>query len=144
MTSVEELAEQLAAMQQQMANLVKGEDKLAIQDELYLVYNPHNVRVWCHKTDCPHLGRESRIDMVSQPVDEELAKAMAEEGQEVPDKVEIPVIRVSEPKNGAHPLGIMAVYGTEREAVRFVERYYKQNKSFIGVGFELQISKVDL
>ena len=144
MTSVEELAEQLAAMQQQMANMVKGDDKLRIQDELYLVYNPHTVRVWCHKTDCPHLERESRIDMVSQPIDEDLAKAMMEDGEEVPEEIKIPVVRVSEPRNGAHPLGIMAVFGTEREAVRFVERYYKQNKSFIGVGFELQISKVDI
>ena len=110
MTSVEELAAQLAAMQQQMANMVKANNRLPIEDEIYLVYNPHNIRVWCSKTDCPHLGRESRIDMVKQPVDEG-CKAMGIETEDI----EVPVVPVSEPKNGAHPLGIIAAFGTERK-----------------------------
>jgi len=139
LTSVEELASQLAAMQQQMANLIKSDDRLPIKDELFLVFNPYNIRLWCSKTDCPHLGRESRIDMVKQPVDEDLADAMQAE------EIEVPVVRVSEPRNGAHPLGILAVFGTEREAIKFVEQYYRRHREQVASpGFELQISRVDV
>jgi len=140
LTSVEELAAQLAAMQQQMANMVKANNRLPIEDEIYLVYNPHNIRVWCSKTDCPHLGRESRIDMVKQPVDAEAAAAMGIEEEEI----EVPVVRVSEPKNGAHPLGILAAFGTELEATKFVQKYYRSNKGMLDEGFQLCISKVDV
>ena len=138
MTSVEELAAQLAAMQQQMANLVKPSNRLPIEDELYLVYNPHNVRVWCAKSDCPHLGRESRIEMIQQPLPEGV------DPESDSEKVEVPVVRLSEPKNGAHELGIMAVFGTEREATKFVETYYKRNKHMMEEGFNLCISRVDV
>ena len=138
MTSVEELAEQLAAMQQQMANLAKPSTRLPIEDELFLVYNPYKMRVWCSKSDCPHLGRESRIEMVQQPLPEEV------DSESDSERVEVPVVRLSEPKNGAHELGIMAVFGTEREAVKFVETYYKRNKHMMEEGFNLCISKVDV
>ena len=140
MTSVEELAAQLAEMQQHMANMMKSGNRLPIEDEIYLVYNPHNIRVWCSKTDCPHLGRESRIDMVKQPVDSEAAAAMGIEEEEV----EVPVVRVSEPKNGAHSLGILAVFGTELEATKFVQKYYRHNKGMLEDGFQLCISKVEV
>ena len=140
MTSIEELAAQLAQMQQQMANMVKSGNRLPIEDEIYLVYNPHNIRVWCSKTDCPHLGRESRIDMVKQPIDSEAAAAMGIEEAEV----EVPVVRVSEPRNGAHSLGILAVFGTELEATKFVQKYYRHNKSMLDEGFQLCISKVEV
>ena len=140
MTSVEELAAQLAEMQQQMANMMKSGNRLPIEDEIYLVYNPHNIRVWCSKTDCPHLGRESRIDMVKQPVDSEAAAAMGIEEEEV----EVPVVRVSEPKNGAHSLGIIAAFGTEIEATKFIQKYYRRNKDLLDEGFQLCISKVEV
>ena len=105
MTSVEELAAQLAAMQQQMANLAKPADRLPIQDEIFLVFNPHNIRVWCSKSDCPHLGRESRIEMIQQPLPEGV------DPESDSEKVEVPVVRLSEPKKGRE-LGIIAVFGT--------------------------------
>jgi len=138
LTSIEELQEQLQLMQQQMASALKPKDNLPIKDELFLVYNPHNVRVWCSKLDCPHLGRESRIDMVKQPIDKEAAEAMGIEE----DEVEVPVVRVSEPKNGAHPLGIIAAFGTEREATIFVEKYYRRNNGLLEESFQLCVSKL--
>ena len=85
MTSVEELAEQLAAMQQQMANMVKGDDKLPIQDDgtEELSYCTGVVS----QNRLPVFERESRIDMVSQPIDEDLAKAKMEDGEEVPEEI---------------------------------------------------------
>ena len=69
---------------------------------------------------------------------DEAAKAMGIETEEV----EVPVVRVSEPKNGAHPLGIIAAFGTEREAIRFVEKYYRRNRELMEDNFELCISKL--
>lgn len=145
MPTNEELAQQLLEMQATLAKLSKPKLKLPIEDELYIVYNPHNVQVWCSKVDCPHLGRETRVDMVEHPVDEELAKAMAEEGEEVPDKVEVPVLRVSEPRKNAHALGIMAVFGNQLEATQYIEKFYKRHR-YDGVtdGLNLCIAQIDI
>lgn len=76
--------------------------------------------------------------MVKQPVDKEAAEAMGIEEEEV----EVPVVRVSEPKNGAHPLGIIAAFGTEMEATRFVEKYYRRNNGLLDDSFQLCVSKL--
>ena len=145
MTTVEELAEQLAELQQQMAKVNMPSQKLPIEDELFIVYNPHNVQVWCSKVDCPHLGRETKVDMVEQPVDEELAKAMESEGEEVPEQVEVPVLRISEPRKNAHALGIMAVFGTQLEATKYIETFYKRHRyDGLAEGLTLCVAQIDI
>lgn len=145
MTTVEELAEQLAELQQQVAKANLPSNKLPIKDELYIVYNPHNVQVWCSKVDCPHLGRETKVDMVEHPVDEELAEAMAAEGEEVPEQVEVPILRISEPRKNAHALGIMAVFGTQLEATQYIETFYKRHRyDGLAEGLNLCVALIDL
>ena len=83
--------------------------------------------------------------MVEQPVDKELAEAFKADGEEVPDKVELPVLRVSAPRKNAHALGIMSVFGTELEATKYITDYYKRHR-YDGVtdGLNLCIAEVDI
>ena len=146
MPTNEELAEQLTQMQATIAKLSQPASKLPIKDELYIVYNPHNVQVWCSKVDCPHLGRESKVDVIKQPVDPEIAKAMADAGSEsIPKTVDVPVLRVSEPRKNTHALGIMAVFGNEMEATQYITKYYKRHR-YDGLtdGLNLCIAQIDI
>jgi hypothetical protein len=146
MPTNEELAEQLLQMQATLAKMSQPSSKLPIKDELYIVYNPHNVQVWCSKVDCPHLGRETKVDVIKQPIEPDLAKAMAAVGDEdIPETVEVPVLRVSEPRKNAHALGIMAVFGSELEATQYITKFYKRHR-YDGLtdGLNLCIAQIDI
>ena len=131
-----------------LESLIKANQRVhtPIGDSVWLVYNPNDIQVWCSKVDCPHLGRETKVETVTQPLTEEDKKGMDEEllaaiGDS--DEISLPVLRVSEPKKGKHTLGIVAAFSTEREATNYIKRYYHkiQNDDTID-RFELCVCEV--
>ena len=99
------------------------------EGEVWLVYDPNKIRVWCSKNDCPHLNRELEKESVTQKVtlDKNLAETI---GGEVGDEteVDVEVYRISAPRADNHPLGVVAAFGSEREAAKWVTNFYKRNK----------------
>jgi hypothetical protein len=99
------------------------------EGEVWLVYDPNKIRVWCPKNDCPHLNRELEKESITQTVtlDENLAETI---GGEVGDEteVDIEVYRISAPRADNHPLGVVAAFGSEREAAKWVTNFYNRNK----------------
>jgi len=121
------LEERIASLESQAARNQRS--RTEIEDSVWLVYNPNDIRVWCPKVDCPHLGRETTVETVTQPLSEEDKENMNEEvlaeiGDS--DEISLPVLRVSEPKRGKHPLGIVRAFATEREATNYIKRYYRK------------------
>jgi hypothetical protein len=103
--------------------------KSTIEDEIWLVYDPSLIQVWCSKVDCPHLNRVVEKEIIEQTVtvDENLADIL---DAKVGDKVDVEVVvhSVSSPRANNHPLGVVATFGTEREASKWVENFYKKNR----------------
>jgi len=121
------LEERIASLESQIEKNQRS--RTEIEDSVWLVYNPNDIRVWCSKVDCPHLGREAKVETVTQPLTEEDKETIDEELlAEIGDSNEIslPVLRVSEPKRAKHPLGILRAFGTEREATIYIKRYYRK------------------
>jgi hypothetical protein len=103
--------------------------KTPIDGEIWLVYDPTHIQVWCSKVECPHLNRTIEKEVIAQTVtvDENLATILdADVGDEV--DVGIEVRRVSSPRTNHHPLGVVAAFATEREAAKWVENTLKRHR----------------
>ena len=126
----------------------KQKSRPKIEDSVWLVYNPNDIRVWCPKVDCPHLGRESKVSKVMQPVTEEEKEGLDEEVlSAINDKgeIEVPVVHVSAPKKSTHPLGVVRAFASEREATNYIRDFYRKNRYDPSMqGIELSVCEVEI
>ena len=120
-------------------------------ESFYIVHDPSHIRIWCPRTECPNLGRKLMVETQSFKKSE--VSALDDEGniivfdEEDDEVIEQQVVIDKGPDKSQHPLGIVAAFKTEREAVLWCSKYYKANqKLFEGMTNPpaLEIIEVDL
>lgn len=126
---------QLAALQAQIA--MQKIDRESI--DIWVVFNPKQVGVWCEKSGCPVTGRRSKIETVklrkSQTMSAFLTDDDATEEDSVDsdeeDEYEVKVLRDGGNQNAHHRLGVVAAFRSEREAREYIESYYRMNQGVL-------------
>ena len=101
-----------------------------VTESFFVVYDPTFVRVWCPRTECPNLGRNLEVEIMETKLSD--AQAIDKDGQlvelEGDEVVQTKVIRDLGAKKSHHPLGVIASFKSEREAVQWCSKYYKTNQ----------------
>lgn len=126
---------QLAALQAQVA--MQKLDRESI--DIWVVFNPKQVGVWCEKSGCPVTGRRSKLETVklrkSQTMSAFLTDDDATEEDPVDsdeeDEYEVKVLRDGGNQNAHHRLGVVAAFRSEREAREYIESYYRMNQGVL-------------
>ena len=102
-----------------------------VTDSFLFVYDLTFVRIWCPKTSCPNLGRKLEVETMKIKASE--AQGLTEDGDvediEGSDEIiESKIVIDKGPQKSHHPLGVIAAFKTENEALVFTKRYYKNNQ----------------
>ncbi len=102
-----------------------------ITDSFWVIYDPTFVRIWCPKSSCPNLGRKLEVETMKIKASE--AQGLTEDGElediEGSDEIiESKIVIDKGPQKSHHPLGVIAAFRTENEALVFTKRYYKNNQ----------------
>ena len=102
-----------------------------LTDSFWVVYDPTFVRIWCPKSSCPNLGRKLEVETMKIKASE--AQGLTEDGElediEGSDEIiESKIVIDKGPQKSHHPLGVIAAFRTENEALVFTKRYYKNNQ----------------
>jgi hypothetical protein len=126
---------QLAALQAQVAMQKLDRETL----DIWVVFNPKQVGVWCEKSGCPVTGRRSKLETVtlrkSQTMSAFLTDDEATEDDTVEsdeeDEYEVKVLRDAGNQNAHHRLGVVAAFRSEREAKEYIESYYRMNQGVL-------------
>ena len=97
----------------------------------WVVHDPAFVKIWCPKSACPNLGR--KIEVETQLLKASDAQGLTEEGEvedleESDEIIETKVIIDKGPQRAQHPLGVIAAFSSEVEALAFTKNYYKVNQ----------------
>ncbi|MBU89779.1 MAG: hypothetical protein CMA57_05245 [Euryarchaeota archaeon] len=97
----------------------------------WVVHDPAFVKIWCPKSSCPNLGR--KIEVETQLLKASDAQGLTEEGEvedleESDEIIETKVIIDKGPQRAQHPLGVIAAFSSEVEALAFTKNYYKVNQ----------------
>ena len=97
----------------------------------WVVHDPAFVKIWCPKSSCPNLGRKLEVETLKIKASE--AQGLTEGGEveelEASDEViETKVIVDKGPDKAQKPLGIVAAFSSEVEALAWTKKYYKINQ----------------
>lgn len=97
----------------------------------WVVHDPAFVKIWCPKSSCPNLGRKLEVETLKIKASD--AQGLTEDGEvedlEVSDEViETKVIVDKGPDKAQKPLGIVAAFSSEVEALAWTKKYYKINQ----------------
>jgi len=97
----------------------------------WVVHDPAFVKIWCPKSSCPNLGR--KIEVETQTLKASDAQGLTEDGEvedleESDEIIETKVIIDKGPQRSQHPLGVIAAFSSEVEALAFTKNYYKVNQ----------------
>jgi len=97
----------------------------------WVVHDPTFVKIWCPKSSCPNLGRKLEVETLKVKASD--AQGLTEDGQvedlENSDEViETKVIIDKGPDKAQHPLGVVAAFSSEVEALAWTKNYYKVNQ----------------
>ena len=97
----------------------------------WVVHDPAFVKIWCPKSSCPNLGR--KIEVETQKLKASDAQGLTEEGEvedleESDEIIETKVVIDKGPQRAQHPLGVIAAFSSEVEALAFTKNYYKVNQ----------------
>ena len=97
----------------------------------WVIHDPAFVRIWCPKSSCPNLGRKLEVETLKIKASE--AQGLTEEGEvedldESDEVIESKIIVAKGPDKAQHPLGVIAAFATEAEAIFFTKNYYKVNQ----------------
>jgi hypothetical protein len=97
----------------------------------WVVHDPAFVKIWCPKSSCPNLGRKLEVETLKIKASD--AQGLTEDGEvedlEVSDEViETKVIVDKGPDKAQHPLGVVAAFSSEVEALAWTKKYYKINQ----------------
>jgi len=102
-----------------------------ITDSFWVIYDPTFVRIWCPKSSCPNLGRKLEVETMQIKASE--AQGLTEDGELEDIKgsdeiIESKIVIDKGPEKAHHPLGVIAAFKTEVEAMAFTKKYYKANQ----------------
>ena len=83
------------------------------------------------KSSCPNFGR--KIEVETQKLKASDAQGLTEEGEvedleESDEIIETKVVIDKGPQRAQHPLGVIAAFSSEVEALAFTKNYYKVNQ----------------
>ena len=97
----------------------------------WVVHDPAFVKIWCPKSACPNLGR--KLEVETQKLKASNAQGLTEDGevedlQESDEVIETKVVIDKGPQRAQHPLGVIAAFASEVEALAFTKNYYKVNQ----------------
>ena len=127
----ERLASEVANLKAQMAALLGAAKEQGVElsaATIYIVFNPNQRPTWCHKTDCPALGRKITYDVVKDDgLDKVIQTGVSEEDADAED-VEMKVKRVGSPTVKRHDLGILGAFTKKQKALNFMDDYFKLNQ----------------
>ncbi len=126
---------QLAALQAQVA--MQKLDRESI--DIWVVFNPKQVGVWCEKSGCPVTGRRSKLETVKLRKSQTMSAFLTDDDatEEDPvnsdeeDEYEVKVLRDGGNQNAHHRLGVVAAFRSEREAREYIESYYRMNQGVL-------------
>ena len=130
-----DIAAELAELRAQMNALMgTAEGGLEVQS-IWIVFNPNKRATWCHKSDCPMLGRKVTYDVVKEgehendegDLEDIIMQGVTEEDSNAPD-VKQKVKRVGSPTVKLDPLGVVSAFTTKAKALDFIEEYFKLNQ----------------
>ena len=128
----ERLALELANLKAQMAALLGAAKEQGVEltaATIFIVFNPNQRPTWCHKTDCPALGRKVTYDVVKDDgLDKVIQTGVSEEDAEAED-VEMKVKRLGSPTINYHHLGILPAFTKKQKALSFMDEYFKLNQN---------------
>jgi hypothetical protein len=97
----------------------------------WVVHDPAFVKIWCPKSSCPNLGRKLEVETLKIKASEAQGLTETGEVEELGDSDEIiesKLIVDKGPSKAQHPLGVIAAFATEAEALVFTKNYYKVNQ----------------
>ena len=102
-----------------------------ITDSFWVIYDPTFVRIWSPKSSFPNLGR--KLEVATMKIKASEAQGLTEDGElediEGSDEIiESKIVIDKGPQKSHHPLGVIAAFRTENEALVFTKRYYKNNQ----------------
>jgi hypothetical protein len=97
----------------------------------WVIHDPAFVKIWCPKSSCPNLGRKLEVETLKIKASE--AQGLTESGEveelgDSDDIIESKLIVDKGPNKAQHPLGVIAAFATEAEALVFTKNYYKVNQ----------------
>jgi len=100
-------------------------------ESFWVVHDPAFVKIWCPKSSCPNLGRKIEVEV--QQIKASEAQGLTEHGEvkdleESHEIIESKIIIDKGPSKSQHPLGVIAAFATEVEALAFTKNYYKVNQ----------------
>jgi hypothetical protein len=101
----------------------------------WVVHDPAFVKIWCPKSSCPNLGRKLEVETQRLKVSD--AQGLTKEGEveelgESEEIIETKVIIDKGPQRAQHPLGVIAAFSNEIEALAFTRNYYQVNQERFG------------
>ncbi|MDB2565377.1 hypothetical protein N9X64_00510 [bacterium] len=97
----------------------------------WVVHDPAFVKIWCPKSSCPNLGRKLEVETLKIKASD--AQGLTKDGEvedleESDEVIETKVIVDKGPDKAQHPLGVVAAFSSEVEALVFTKNYYKVNQ----------------
>ena len=125
------LAAELANLKAQMPALMGAAKEQGVElsaATIYVVFNPNQRPTWCHKTDCPALGRKITYDVVKDDGLDKVIQTGLSEDDAQGDDVEMKVKRVGSPTVKRHDLGILGAFTKKQKALDFMSDYFKLNQ----------------
>ena len=128
-----DLALEVATLKAQIRELIgKGEDLPGAVSSIWVVYDPSKIAVWCSKTDCPLLGRETTYDVIKEESEdsdlESIIKTGVSKEESESGDYDSRIKRVSSPKIRYHDLGAIGAFTTKTRATEFIEEYFRLNR----------------
>ena len=100
-------------------------------ESFWVVHDPAFVKIWCPKSSCPNLGRKIEVEV--QKIKASEAQGLTEDGEvkdleESDEIIESKIVIDKGPSKNQHPLGVIAAFANEVEALAFTKNYYKVNQ----------------
>lgn len=97
----------------------------------WVVHDPAFVKIWCPKSSCPNLGRKLEVETLKVKASD--AQGLTEDGEvkdlaDSDEVIETKIIIDKGPDKTQHPLGVVAAFSSEVEALAWTKKYYKINQ----------------
>ena len=97
----------------------------------WIVHDPAFIKVWCPKSSCPNLGRKLEVETLTLKASD--AQGLTKDGEvedlgDSDEVIETKVIIDKGPDKAQHPLGVVAAFSSEVEALAWTKKYYKINQ----------------
>ena len=110
---------------------LEAAQKVQVLTDSRVVYDPTFVRIWCPKSSCPNLGRKLEVETMKIKASE--AQGLTEDGELEDIKgsdeiIESKIVIDKGPQKSHHPLGVIAAFKTENEALVFTKILQKQSR----------------